>query len=93
MEKKKTFRLVVYMERAAVDGEHQSFLSNFNPRAVIHGQRAGRRAYSKKAPVRTSRGRKVQNRHLAGRFVARIKLLGSEASFLRATTPEGSSSR
>lgn len=41
MEKKKTFRLVVYMERAAVDGEHQSFLSNFNPRAVIHGQRAG----------------------------------------------------
>lgn len=86
--KKRKLRLAVYIERA-VDGEHQSFLSNFSPRAVIHGQRA----HSKKGPVRTSRGRKVQNRHLAGRFVARIKLRGSEASFLRATTPEGPSSR
>lgn len=56
-KKKKILGSAVYIERA-VDGEHQSLPSNFNPRATIHGQRAAGCAYSKKSPsVRTSRGR------------------------------------
>lgn len=79
----KKLRLAVYIQRLA-EGEHQSFF-NFNPRATIHGQRAAC-AHILKSALRTSH--RSTERHLAGLFVARIKLRGDETSFLHATTPE-----